>query len=163
MRNAAGSDAEYAGMAVQPTHGGRGQRVVEWGEKQTDQQLQRVSLWLSSPAAGHTDGNHVPHGTQVSSGWLHTVFCHRAQTKWSGADSGRIASLRTGRIHTQDGSDAKWISCAIFWHMCPTRRKTFSRSSWRPSGWHLPRSRIMTTYFMEYAEDWCSSKTYLSE
>mgnify|MGYP004603147011 CR=1 FL=1 len=82
MCDAAGSDVEYAGMAVYTPHGGRGRSAIERREQSAHGRQERILQRLSSTPLGYPDGHDVPHGTQGSSGWLlHSVLRHRAQAQ----------------------------------------------------------------------------------
>ena len=107
MCDAAGSDAEYAGMAVYTPHGGRGRSAAGRREKPSHGRKERLPQRLSSTPLGYPNGHNVPHGVQGSSGRLHSVLRHRTQAQWSDARTGGSESLRAR------WSTRKWRSWRI--------------------------------------------------
>ena len=81
MCDAAGSDAEYAGMAVHRADVGRGRSATGRREKSAHGRKKRLPQRLSSSPSGYPNGHDVPHGAQGSSGRLHSVLRHRAQAQ----------------------------------------------------------------------------------
>ena len=81
MRDAAGSDAEYAGMAVYTPHGGRGRSAAGSREEPAHGRKKRLPQRLSSTPSGYPNGHDVPHGAQGSSRRLHFVLRHGAQAQ----------------------------------------------------------------------------------
>ena len=75
MRDAAGSDAECAGIAVHRVHGGRGGPVTGSREKSA-------------------------HGRQER---LHSVLRHGAHAQRRDARTGGAGSIRAGRFHSKNG------------------------------------------------------------
>ena len=81
MCDAAGSDAEHAGMAVHRADGGRDRSAAGSREKPAHGRKKRLPQRLSSSPSGYPNGHDVPHGAQVLSGRLHSVLRHRAQAQ----------------------------------------------------------------------------------
>lgn len=81
MCDAAGSDVEYAGMAVYTPHGGRGRSAAGSRENPAHGRQERLPQRLSSSPSGYPNGHDVPHGAQGSSGRLHSVLRHGAHAQ----------------------------------------------------------------------------------
>lgn len=81
MCDAAGSDAEHAGMAVHRADGGRDRSAAGSREKPAHGRQERIPQRLSSSPSGYPNGHDVPHGAQGSLGWLHSVLRHGAQAQ----------------------------------------------------------------------------------
>ena len=81
MCDAAGSDVEYAGMAVYTPYRGRGRSAAGRREKPAHGRQERIPQRLSSSPSGYPNGHDVPHGAQGSLGWLHSVLRHGAQAQ----------------------------------------------------------------------------------
>ena len=63
-----------AGMAMHRADGGRGRSAARRREKSTHGRKKRLPQRLSSSSFGYPNGHDVPHGTQGSSGRLHSVL-----------------------------------------------------------------------------------------
>ena len=81
MCDAAGSDVEYAGMAVYTPRGGQGGSAAGSREEPAHGRQERLPQRLSSTPSGYPNGHDVPHGAQGSLGRLHSVLRHGAQAQ----------------------------------------------------------------------------------